>query len=547
MKSGKLRIGILLDSFQIPAWIYRSLERVIKSNYAEFSLIVLQQSSKVKNENDRILKDKRTIVYQIFNKIDERLFLRVDNALEISNVQKLLPGVPVIKVKPIKKDSANYLEPADIDEIRQYGLDLFIKVGFDTLRGDILAASKYGVWTYWFIGNPHGFWEVIKGQSETKGNLLTLDKDGNSSSLICSSSSSTYSFSPARNRNRSLWKSSSFLPRQVARLHYLGIKKFIVETEKYPKDKDPHHQKGSEIPPSNLLCLWLIARLLIRNIHEMFSRLFYQDAWFLMFDMEPFGSIPFRDFKKIIPPRDRFWADPMVIKKENRNYIFIEEFVSKTKKAHISVFEVDQFGTHSMPVNILETDYHLSYPYVFEWNNQYYMVPESAENGTIDLYECVEFPFKWEYKMHLMDNVKAVDTSLLFYHEKWWLFTGISENEGSFPEVELFLFFSDDLFTQDWKPHPLNPIISDVKNARPAGRIFTRDGKLYRPSQDCSITYGYGFDLNEILVLSENEYREESVVAVRPDWNKKISATHTYGTDEQFQIIDAYTTRRKFL
>jgi hypothetical protein len=545
MKSRKLRIGILLDSFQIPAWIYRSIERVINSNSAEFSLIVIQQDAKVKNENDKIEKDKKTIVYRIFNKIDERLFLKTDNALEITNVQKLLSGIPILKVKPIRKGSVNEFESADIDEISKYGLDLFIKIGFDNLSGGILAVSKYGIWTYQFTGNLHGFWEVMKNQPETKGNLLALDKDGNCSSLIYSSSSSTYPFSPARNRNRSLWKSSSFLPRQIALLHLLGLKKFIVVTEEHPEYKDHDNQKGSEIPPSNLPCLWLITKLLIRNIQEMLSRLFHQDAWFLMFSMQPIGSLPFKDFKKIVPPGDRFWADPMVIQKENRYYIFIEEFVSKKKKAHISFFEMDQFGTCSTPVKVVETDYHLSYPCVFEWNNRYYMVPESAENRTIDLYECVEFPYKWEFKMHLMENIRAVDTTLLFYHGKWWLFTGITENEGSFPEVELFLFFSEDIFTRDWKSHPLNPIISDVKNARPAGRLFTRNGKLYRPSQDCSITYGYGFDLNEILVLSENEYHEESVVAVRPDWDRKISATHTYGTDGQFQIIDAYTIRRK--
>jgi hypothetical protein len=146
-----------------------------------------------------------------------------------------------------------------------------------------------------------------------------------------------------------------------------------------------------------------------------------------------------------------------------------------------------------------------------------------------------------------MENLKAVDTTVIFHQGKWWLFTGISENEGAFPEVELFLFFSEDLFTGQWTPHPKNPIVSGVTKARPAGRIFTRDGKLFRPSQDCSKTYGYGFDLNEVLVLSESEYKEEKVLSVRPDWDKKILATHTYGAVGKFRVIDAYTRRRKFL
>ena len=170
---------------------------------------------------------------------------------------------------------------------------------------------------------------------------------------------------------------------------------------------------------------------------------------------------------------------------------------------------------------VLEKDYHLSYPFIFEWNNKYYMVPESRANKTIDLYECVEFPDKWNFKQHLMENISAVDTTLIHYANKWWLFTAIAENEAAAPNVELFLYYSDDLFGGEWNAHPLNPIISDVKSARPAGKLFIKDGKLFRPSQDCSTTYGYCFDLNEIEVLSETEYREKKTFSIKPNWDKK--------------------------
>jgi hypothetical protein len=147
----------------------------------------------------------------------------------------------------------------------------------------------------------------------------------------------------------------------------------------------------------------------------------------------------------------------------------------------------------------------------------------------------------------LMDNINAVDNTLLFHNDKWWLFTGVSENEGSSPEVELFIFYSDDLFTNRWQAHLLNPLKSDAKDARPAGKIFYKDGKLFRPSQDCSKFYGYGIDLNEIVVLSENEYKEKTVASIRPDWDKKILATHTYGTEGNLKVIDAYSMRNRFL
>jgi hypothetical protein len=175
------------------------------------------------------------------------------------------------------------------------------------------------------------------------------------------------------------------------------------------------------------------------------------------------------------------------------------------------------------------------------------MVPESRANRTINLYECVEFPYKWNFKKCLMENVSAVDTTLIQYANKWWLFTAMAENEAGAPNVELFLFYTDDLFEGKWKAHLQNPIISDVKSARPAGSLFIKDGKLFRPSQDCSKAYGYGFDLNEIMVLSETEYREKKVLSVRPDWDKNILATHTFAKQGNLTVIDAFTRSRKML
>jgi hypothetical protein len=145
-----------------------------------------------------------------------------------------------------------------------------------------------------------------------------------------------------------------------------------------------------------------------------------------------------------------------------------------------------------------------------------------------------------------MKNVKAVDTTLVYDQGKWWLFAAIAEQEAAAPQVELFLFYSEELFTDQWRAHPMNPIVSDVKRARAAGSIFEKNRKLFRPSQYCSSTYGYGFDLNEIVILSETEYFERTVSSVRPEPAKGIHATHTYSTRENLTMIDALTRRFKW-
>jgi hypothetical protein len=299
--------------------------------------------------------------------------------------------------------------------------------------------------------------------------------------------------------------------------------------------------------PSRLSVLGLVARLFAEKIFRICQKPLFLDQWYLMFDLDKDMSMSFHEFQEVIPPKDRFWADPHVIQADGHYFIFVEEYIFKNRKAHISVIEMDGQGNYKDPMRVLERDYHLSYPFVFQRQGRYYMVPESAEKGTIELYECTEFPHKWKFTMNLMENVNAVDTTLFHYQGEWWLFTGMAEDEDTLPLVQLFLFFSNDLFTREWTPHPLNPIEPDITRARPAGRLFTRNGRILRPSQDCSKTYGYGFYLNEVLLLSETEYLEREWISVGPDWDRKIKATHTFTSEGQLTIIDAFTRRRRLL
>ena len=206
-----------------------------------------------------------------------------------------------------------------------------------------------------------------------------------------------------------------------------------------------------------------------------------------------------------------------------------------------------------MPEKVIDKPYHLSYPFVFCHDNEYYMIPETASNRTIDLYKCVEFPGKWEFKKTLMNNVCAVDTTIFNEDGIWWLFVNIRENEGASSSDELFLFYSSDLFANYWMPHPRNPIVSDIKSARPAGKIFSYNGNIYRPSQNNiyrsgygGYGYGYGIKINQIITLTKFEYKEICVSSIEPLWDKKIVAAHTLNSIQGLTIIDGLCKRAKY-
>lgn len=76
-----------------------------------------------------------------------------------------------------------------------------------------------------------------------------------------------------------------------------------------------------------------------------------------------------------------------------------------------------------------------------------------------------------------------------------------------------------------------------MRNNRGAGRIFSANGRLIRPSQSCSPVYGYSFTLNEITKLSATEYSEQALREFRPE-ALGMQATHTYNWIPGVEIID---------
>jgi hypothetical protein len=490
-------------------------------------------------------------LYRVFDAIDQKIFVRGAKALEQINVADLLPHVRVLEIKPITGRRAQHFSEADVEQIQSYELDILVMFGSGVLQGDILLAAKHGVWAYrWgdqrkIANGLTGFWEVARGWPETGAALIRLGSASRPQETLFESWFFTYPYSPARSRNHILWAAASFLPRQIERLYRLGERKFFQHLRQPDVEEVQSPLKPNDVP-SGLTVLWIAGKLAGRNLLERARRILSREQWQLLIHFGDHTETDLSSFKKIIPPKDRFWADPHVLYQEPNYYIFVEEFPYRTQKGHLSVIEMDKEGKYKQPIPILQENCHLSYPFVFEWRGHYYMVPESSGKRTIDLYECIGFPDRWQHKLTLMKDIRAVDTTLIYFQGKWWLFTAMAEQEAAAPQVELFLFYSEELFTDRWHAHPLNPIVSDVKKARAAGRIFEKNERLFRPSQYCSSTYGYGFDLNEIIVLSETEYLEKTVSAIRPDRAQKIIATHTYANRENLTVVDALTRRFKW-
>jgi hypothetical protein len=259
---------------------------------------------------------------------------------------------------------------------------------------------------------------------------------------------------------------------------------------------------------------------------------------------------PDPSFKELVPPKGQLWADPFLFMNDERYYLFFEEW-QEHHNGYICVVELDEVGNPITPPKVvLKKDYHLSYPFVFQYQGQIFMIPETGHNGTIELYQAVSFPDQWKLEQTLLEDFNVVDSTLLEHDQRWWMFANVAKKSldseaGSEDFDELHIFFAD-VPTGPWTAHPLNPVISDVRSARSAGHIYRFNGILYRPSQDCSVCYGYAVVINKIIELTTESYQEKIVTKILPDWKSNRFGVHTMNFKGTRIVYDYQFYRRRW-
>ncbi len=234
------------------------------------------------------------------------------------------------------------------------------------------------------------------------------------------------------------------------------------------------------------------------------------------------------------------WADPMIVDSQQGLFLFFEEVYNQ--KGHISVVRLnrDTLDMEGLPSSILKFDTHLSYPFVFEVDGRWYMIPENSANEEVSIYRSVDFPIRWEHYKTVFHGEKWVDTTPFFYRGKWWIFSVKKPAPYASSYQDLHLFFCDDILNDKWIPHPQNPVVSDVRSARPAGALFLYNNKLYRPAQNCINKYGGGLQFCEIITMSEDKYEEKVMGEFTFPWTSNLSSFHTISIYEEMVIGDCF-------
>jgi hypothetical protein len=247
------------------------------------------------------------------------------------------------------------------------------------------------------------------------------------------------------------------------------------------------------------------------------------------------SSVPAADW---LPQRRglSFIADPFAVPGDP-DTILAEYYDERDGRGFIVEHKRDT-SAQDRQVPAVTRGFHLSYPYLVSDGDDLYCVPEAGESGRVTLFKARPDRGGWD-EVGTLIEFPGVDPTLFVQGGRWWLLcTALDRRELPPGSTKLYAWSAERL-AGPWRPHPLNPVKMDVRCSRPAGPPFIVDGRLFRPTQDCSETYGGAVSLVEIVTLTETAFEERFIRRVTPDPNGPYpNGFHTLGPAGHCSLVD---------
>jgi hypothetical protein len=208
----ELRFGLLAAGMTLEKWEADCIEQLVAIPGVKLAALILDaRPPALPNPWYRKWKALRH-----FNKLGWELYRKrfVDGNVPSRKPVDLsgrLGSLPRIEVNVIRKGKfSEYFSAADVAWIRGQNLDFLLRFGFNIIRGDVLASTRYGVWSFHhddlekYRGSPPCFWEIYHRDPQTGVTLQRLTDALDSGIVLRKESFPTCMDSYARNIDRGL-------------------------------------------------------------------------------------------------------------------------------------------------------------------------------------------------------------------------------------------------------------------------------------------------------------------------------------------------------
>ena len=520
-----MRIAFYIENKEQPFWVIQLIEQII--SLEEVSLVYF-----ILNTHPTNSLNKESITTKIYRLFDNQLFKF--NSLNLQSIIKFFPKTEVININ-LAKRSFNYLLDEDLSILKNKHLDYVISLNSQYLEYKI-GLANYGVLQF-----------VPKVNRDLASILIEnvlQKKQVSTISLVCTNDNQTVQFQDIATKTDRYSANRTAVKLVCRKSEVLKKKltgKISASEEELVERKQEKVEKRTEVSLFHIVTL--VFTLLIDKIRDVLFETHWDIRLSQNYTLQNLVSTT-QESTLLQNPNNSFWADPFVIEKEGSNYVFFEEYPYKTRKGILSCVKVDSEFKVEKYWKILEKDYHLSFPFLMQEKGELFMIPETCNNESIDLYKCISFPDKWKFQFSLLKGIKAADSIIEKIDNIYWLFTCIS-NSGELEVFEdLYLFYADEI-EGGWMPHPMNPIKTDIQCARPAGALVEYNGEYYRPVQNGAGGYGHAINFYKIRELNTLNYKEEEIEIDLYPYLRTQTGIHTYNESKSAQVFDTKSYRSK--
>ena len=231
---------------------------------------------------------------------------------------------------------------------------------------------------------------------------------------------------------------------------------------------------------------------------------------------------------------DRWFADPFILEvTESEIIILAEEYCYDVRRGRIARVVIDRkiYEEKNFEI-ILDLPTHLSFPFIFRQNDKVYLMPENSASGCSTIYEYDDASRKLTPLHHLAEESFA-DATIFEMDGKSYLCTTMLPDTNS-TSVNIYSFDKENLKVVDRIAIVEFPIVC----GRNAGEVFSVDGQLYRPAQDCTLCYGHGVILQK-MTMKDGEWKFEDVNSFYPNTFNYNQGVHTFNNYKGLIVIDA--------
>ncbi|MBC7419429.1 MAG: hypothetical protein H7328_01760 [Bdellovibrio sp.] len=543
MSYKKLKLAILVKEPKVNRYIRDLIIQIQNDPQIDLTYLLILKDL---NKKSGPLSVVKTIIFKLILLCEQIILFRnrqiVSNMIKIFDLRENFSTIMSVNLKELNEKTG---ETNLSTELLKCNFDLILKMADGTENIAILNQfAKIGLISAKFSEDSSnenllsGFWEVLNKYDTTSFNVNHIISEHMTKAVLSCSFQTRYCF----------LLNKSFLYKKSG-IHLYNFIKQIADTRVLPTSNLASHpfKKSSRLYKVNYST---IAAYIFRTIFIVIKKIVritvYQGfRWHIVIYNRQFKSSRISEPRIVPNPKGRFLADPFLITHEGRTFCFVEDCDIKTFKGKISYFEVFR-DSFSEVKDCFEESHHLSFPFVFKYENEMYMCPETSENGQICLYKAVNFPGEWKQVAVLMNNVRAADTILFEHQKKWWMLTNLDPSNIGDNSSELFLFYADNPLSTSWTPHLMNPICVNSLKARNGGFIVDGDG-LYRVAQRQAFDkYGASMAIYKILELNEFSYKESLLQTIEPNYLPDIFGTHHMSGVPDYTALDFYNLEKNY-